>query len=634
MWTDTDDIPAIEAVQAPAPSQNFWSIAGAGMTAEMVETDYFAARNRDFSARMGDIYSELEGILGGPDEMRQALTERGARPRQPRRGTTGYQWANRSDASQALLDLAAETEGYTGQTFGTVEEAWQATNDDLRAEWEDAQRALQMGADGGGFAEFLGRGAIASSDPVSLGLLPFGLGGSIARVGAAEAALSVLGEAAILPRMYGQAELLDIPDPDGPRQLRDAALFGGLFGSAIAALQRGVNYAQIRIQSGHETRPADLDAIDAENALSLSEEAGHPVWIDALRFARESEAGRSSEVTSRPSSSRAELDEEMARLEQEFPQLSQRFQFTQSIIDRGGIRWRRENGELTAAASELRARGFDQRSYPGLFRRDGMDELDGLVGSEIFEPGNVPMRVDDSGYLDTRDVYDALTQELNGTPFYRTQAERDASATIERLQEDVAFIREDLDRLHEADESRADVLDLSSVRFSTLAEEEFVSVDVDPLDRAERAERLVESINQEFGLALGPTQQLRAATHLAEHGGTLEAALERAIIDQLDPAGQQAFSLHAAPQRADSLVRPPTPAIRRHAQLAMLDDILSPEAQRRMDVQEQELRAALDEIGDLEVEFDGETISARQILDDLQADRDHLAVIEACGTGR
>ena len=67
----------------------------------------------------------------------------------------------------------------------------------------------------------------------------------------------------------------------------------------------------------------------------------------------------------------------------------------------------------------------------------------------------------------------------------------------------------------------------------------------------------------------------------------------------------------------------------------MFDDPDNASMQAKYDEREAEMREAWDGLDDVAVEMEGETVTARQLLRDLEGDRAHLQAIETCGwTGR
>ncbi len=153
-----------------------------------------------------------------------------------------------------------------------------------RAEYEDAQKTLNMGGAGSGLAEFIGRGAVAMTDELSLAMAPLGFGGGFLRTVATEAALGAAGEAAILPRMNDQAEKLDIPDPNALAQITMGAAFGGVLGGAVHAVASGARrFNQYRAGRNQMQAEGDVDgetlARDTEAALANDE----PVPVAPVR---------------------------------------------------------------------------------------------------------------------------------------------------------------------------------------------------------------------------------------------------------------------------------------------------------------------------------------------------------------
>jgi len=150
-----------------------------------------------------------------------------------------------------------------------------------RAELAEAQEIL--GRDGPSpVTGFIGAGARAMTDPVSLALLPLGgAGGGIARMAAREAVLGAAGEAAILPREMQTTEELGVAPPDPLARIATGAALGGGLGAAAGAIGRFGEYRRRQREAAEEQRPEGAeptlheDEIEAERARLAGDPAAN-----------------------------------------------------------------------------------------------------------------------------------------------------------------------------------------------------------------------------------------------------------------------------------------------------------------------------------------------------------------------
>lgn len=248
---------------APAEFSSFGDVVEAAATAEAIETDWWWNRDR---TRVG-IVNEIEDRIGRPAPGVESMGETLDAP--PRMSDTQI----REVLRRAGL-FAAQRPGDYGDLPLDLDQLDAEATRRRKAELEEAQAALAMGGRGAGLAEFFGRAATAVSDPVSLGMLPLGGGGtSLARIAAREAALGAIGEAAILPRMYDVAEELDLPEPDALAQIALGAAGGAVLGAGPVAVLRGGRYVLDRTRGAAEAAPLGIDPLDAAAEVDAAEAA-------------------------------------------------------------------------------------------------------------------------------------------------------------------------------------------------------------------------------------------------------------------------------------------------------------------------------------------------------------------------
>lgn len=701
------------ARSAPAGFSTFGEVIGAAFDSEAIETDWHNTTGRRVRDRYNTIYSALETSMGA-DALRAEIESRGLRTsRLPGNRGLSQIWSENPRYGQALLDIAqGRIEDFYGAVPATRADLERGVLDELRAEWDDASATLQMGRAGAGLAEFLGRGGAALTDQTSLMLMPLGGGsGSIGRAVLREAALGAAAEAAVLPRMYQQADRLGIPDPDAVSQVAMGAVLGGALGGAGEALSRALAYTRMRREL--TAIPDEMSVVEAQAAVEAAVEAleaGRPVppivreESPEVPFAPRDESdldGPTPEAMAIPTAD--DIEAERRRIIAENPQLNVQRPLSQYLRDLGGIQWTRTNPatgerELSAIAQELSARGISQRQVLGLVRRDGLADLDNVVAAELADGGTPRLRTGDDGiYVDRDALIEALIDEVDGRrPAYRTAEAEAAAQSLRDLEDSFAAIRRDMDAVASAEA-------IPEMEFSG----PFIprrQAGEDPLARADMIEREVEAYAD--AMDVPPSNEVRwdAMAYLDETGGNVEDALTRAMMDAIErdfdarsqtpstaraealPPGaadadagraDRAAAENAGIDQGDARIDGPSertaagdqllaPGIRpvsqrerleaqqnaplrggdamandglfdlnARLQRDMFDDPNNAQMQARYDEREAEMRDAWDGLEDVEVEVEGQTVTARQLLNDLEADRAHLQAIETCGwTGR
>lgn len=252
-----DDIPA-----------DFGDVFGAAWTKETIATDawgYADSARRDLTLEMFDVL---------PADAKARINDQ--------RLDRANNWMRFEDMvareMQALAQTGPEGAMLAGRYPQNADQFDQRINEQLRAEYDQADAVL--GRDGGGVAEFLGAGARAMTDQVSLAMLPFG--GSTAkgvlRFAAVEAGLGGLGELAVEPRRFAVANELDLPDPNVVADVSMGAVFGGAFGAMVAGApkaweggKRVLAYAEARRAPAQAAARAGEDLLDADAAVDAAE---------------------------------------------------------------------------------------------------------------------------------------------------------------------------------------------------------------------------------------------------------------------------------------------------------------------------------------------------------------------------
>lgn len=317
-----------------------------------------------------------------------------------------------------------------------------------------------------------------------------------------------------------------------------------------------------------------------------------------------------------------------------------------------------------------------------------MTDLDNIPGGDLFEPGNVPMRTDQNGYINRDDLLDALAEELNGRPFYTTQADRDAATRIAEMEENGSELR----RAIEDRQARGSQMTDPDDWFDPPDE----SGEIDYLARSEEASRGVRDYAARNDNPINDADIYEAAGYLADRGGSFsDAILDATLARSFDDVGPQQRSPRSTdrapegqagsgqsggdtpaeaeggardegnrgrqseqtPEGEQTLIDGVVPVTdldrlqarqnaplrggdaeadiglfdtNSRAQADMFDEPTSPGSQARMDTHQKELSEAFEDFADIEVEMDDEAVTARKILNDLDRDQDHIAALEAC----
>lgn len=221
----------------------------AGWTAETVRTDSWWYTNRVRSSLMREIYNNL------PFEAQERVFSQ--------------QSGDTLTSERILLDEAgkarADGDPVWAETPATLEELDQEVD---RRRLEALQDAEDVLGDSFSLPGFIGQMGRAATDPVSIALLPFGAGGSLLRIGAKEAALGAVGEAAILPREMEVADDLDLERPNPVERIAMGAGVGGALGVAIAGVPRVYRYAAAKRSAGDGSRPSGVNPLDHQDDIT------------------------------------------------------------------------------------------------------------------------------------------------------------------------------------------------------------------------------------------------------------------------------------------------------------------------------------------------------------------------------
>lgn len=287
-------------------------------------------------------------------------------------------------------------------------------------------------------------------DPVNLAALPFGLGGgSLLRVMGREAVINGTIEGIQQPTRAKTAELLGREAPGFVESVAQGAVFGAVLGGVMDAIPRGMRaLAYYREAKRVEVDPS-ISRPTQEAGIQAAEQAiatGRPVDEAVTRaiLAEPPAAKRplildeSMAVTPEPTALAPDPITEMPLAPVEGIQsttdqivataksgLAKANKGTKEVLGwlkRGGVD---PNGWL---GTELKARGLNHKSYPGLFKKGGVTDIDNIVADELDQviPG-ISYRAGRDGtgtYLDRDGLLRVLDEELG--PAKRTKVyERD-----------------------------------------------------------------------------------------------------------------------------------------------------------------------------------------------------------------
>lgn len=463
-----EDPPQIKAHNPDVDMTTWMGGLGAAWEKSAIENDanfMVARKQRDVQFGMAEQAASRIGIKA----LNDWYTENGAGydHLRPAPSTTDEFFAmHGNDGYRMVLDAArkqAETDPSKWSDMDLSDKAVEAqVNERLKAEYDDAQQALDMMPGGRGAAEFLGALGGFTADIKNIPFLLLGGGeGSLLRVMGREAAINMGAEAAFLPDQFDMAQRLGIADPDVKTQLAFAAVGGAVFGGLTEGGSRALTYWKGRNARasvpGYDAATSDAMVSAAENALASGENPlqavqkavkdtrpqpyilenpinpERPPLITTERLPGVD--GQSPtplpDATIAAQANAAISEAEKARASLPKKPFTQRLK--QVKIDPDG-----------PLAAELKAADITARSAPGLFKRGGAKDLDNLVASEWeqYIPGISSVTGVDGHYLSRQGVVDAISAELSGKrlPIFDEMAvrarEADAAAASRTPSED------------------------------------------------------------------------------------------------------------------------------------------------------------------------------------------------------
>lgn len=421
---------------------------GASFQKAALENNANFRLQRETTARRDEVARTAARALG-QDTMRRLVDEQNAKAKalglnskiiEPSNDPAEMAYALGSNGSKAILDLARQEvaknpSAFRGINF-TEEGIDKFVAEKLQAERQDAVDAIEMMPSGRFSAELIGSMAGMTADIKNVPFLLLGGGsGSILKVFAREAMLNVAAETAFIPDQFKMADVLDIPEPDIVSNLLLAAGAGGTLGVGIEVLGRGFRYA---LTMGRKPTPVGADPMTFEAAVGEAETAlmqgddplaaadavlqprSEPQAAEAVPEAAEVAPAAREPLVPDPVASSGVPDD--AALAQE---ALDALRSTDARVKRPLSDWiksspkRGEDLRIDPAGplgQELKARGVNSRTYPGLFKKGGRGDLDNLVASEMEEtfPGISSAAGVDADYLDARGLAEVLIRDAQG----------------------------------------------------------------------------------------------------------------------------------------------------------------------------------------------------------------------------
>lgn len=475
-----DEVNEIQPVGPDVAPSGFMSGLGAATDKMWLETDAFFRHDNDTKTERL-FTAEPAARRVGIDALNKRYQDAGAGYDHLRPAPTtvdDFLAMHGDEGTQIALDLAREAaEADPGQWADldlTDEGIEKRTTEARRREHEDLTETLDMMPAWRGTAEFVGGMLGATVDPRNVPfLIAGGGGGSIMRIMGREAMLNGAAEAVTLPSQYRVAEELGNPDPNAVQQIGLGAAAGAILGGATAAIGRAIHYFNGRSQSKAPDpyRAAAEDA--AEDAIVKGQDpfkAAQQVLDTAPPLPRKREplilmpADRipesvtartpeptalapdpiTSEVLPPPEGIRPETPDEIAAiaergiddadatvrgLEAEIAKakaeddkaLRPLIQMMRRKSKGGGTFQVHPDG---AFGLELKSRGINARSYPGMFSKNGRMDFDNLVADEMEQalPGikEAAGVADDGMYLNRDGLLALIEREAAGDSSWLT----------------------------------------------------------------------------------------------------------------------------------------------------------------------------------------------------------------------
>lgn len=396
------------------------------------------------------------------------------------------------EASQIVLDMAREAAQADPQAWSDLDlsdEGIDKRTTEYRQSWrKDMEDVIGSMPSGSGIAEFVGGMIGATVDPRNVPfLIAGGGGGSILRVMGREAALNAGAEAVTLPSQYEVSEELGTERPDAVKQLLIGAGAGAILGGATSAIGRAVEYfrGRERVATPNDaTAPYHELAVDAaEDAIVKGENPLEAVQKAMRALPEEPPPPReplipravtpeptplapdpvSSEVLPPPAGERPDTPGEIAAVAgnaiddaasvtaalekaaadakaNDAKALRPLIQAMRRAGKGGGTLQVHPDGPF---GKELKARGINARSYPGMFSKKGRMDFDNLVASEM--EGSFPGIsaaagiADDGMYLNRQGLIDLIEREARGDSSW-LQSRMDADRAAKDLDDHLRWV--------------------------------------------------------------------------------------------------------------------------------------------------------------------------------------------------
>lgn len=307
-------------------------------------------------------------------------------------------------------------------------------------------------------------------DPVNLAAIPLGMGGgSFLRMMGREAVINGTIEGLQQPTRAKTAEMLGREGPGFVESVVQGAIFGAAIGGVMEAIPRGLRAMAYYREAKKVTRDPSISPATQEAATQAAEraiaEGKSPLDAVTRAVLAEPNAARaplildeSMAVTPEPTALAPEPITEMplAPVPGVQSTTDQVIATAKSGIIKAGkpkkevLGWVRRQGVDPDGwlGTELKARGLTHKSYPGLFKKGGLRDIDNIVADEVDPAVSWKIqRAPDGTYLDRDSILRALDEEI--APPKATKAyERDydpRKAYADPDPEDRGFLVNDLE---------------------------------------------------------------------------------------------------------------------------------------------------------------------------------------------
>lgn len=602
--------------------------------------------------------------------------------------------------AKAVLDLARQAAAADPASWADMDvshEGMEARLTERRtAERRDAQAIVAL-SPSPLVVSLVGEIAVNMADPRNLALVPFGLGGgSILKTMAREALLGATSEALTFGDRVDAATEFNEEAPGFVEALTIGALGGAVLGGGIEALTRGFSYYRMRQTPvsvpGVETHTAEAAVQAAENALLSGDDplkAVADVFRTATPIERQFEPLIPDDIAATIPEPTALAPDPIASAPLEpVPGIPNTVDQVAATAKRGIAKSGKPRKEVLGflkarggvdpdgwLGTEMKARGLTHKSYPGLFKRGGISDIDNIPFDEV-DP-SISYRVgrgEDGLYLDRDGLLRVFDEEMNPAPPKAYNPDLPPAERYAQMvpAEDGFFVNVSAYQMDNPDWESA-----IEGAFDRYMQEAWPGVQLLPRERDEitgalktrggEARDLVErALEREVNFSELPAKEAMryeppafpdeafgpSASGAGQAGpdpfatGVSRAGSERDFIVEPTAAGDQILAPGIAPvsqrqrleaQQAKPLRGGAAPAtdglfdVAGRSQMDMFSEPTGPAAMRAQDQMIADLENGIAQGGDFSVDLGDGITSGSALVRELKGDQDFLAVLDACG---